>query len=239
MIPIDKILYKIDQKLNKVANTAHQEIPAPDKILSINENQIKLLKRKVSTNNNYGIGLDSFKKRYQDIQHFVVDYEKLPATTETSIVPSASIKISSLKEKFLFPVDIISTCTKGSCKEREIQIETIARHSDISTLIANSFYRPSFEYQLTFATITSDKILVYTDSTFKVDNIYTSYIRYPKNVDVEGYIHFDGQASTNIDCEFPDFLEDELIDLVVEDLALSTENQAAVQASQIRYKNNE
>lgn len=239
MIPIDRLLYKIDQRLNKLSNTVHQSIPDTDKILSINENQIKLIKKKVDTNNNYGVGFDGFRKRYQDLQHFVVPHEEATATKTTSLIGSYSIPLSSLSKPFLFPIDIFTTCTKDTCIDRVVWVETIAKHSDVSTLLANNFYKPSFEYQLTFATISEDEILVFTDDSFVVNTIQTSYLRYPENVDVAGYIHFDGTASTNIDCEFPEFLEDELLDLVVQDLALSTENQAAVQASDIRSKNNE
>ena len=47
MIPVDSLLYKIDQKLNKLSTNEHQQIALEDKILSLNEAQIKLIKQKV------------------------------------------------------------------------------------------------------------------------------------------------------------------------------------------------
>lgn len=47
MIPVDSLLYKIDQKLNKLSTNEHQEIPVEDKILALNEAQIKLIKQKL------------------------------------------------------------------------------------------------------------------------------------------------------------------------------------------------
>ena len=64
MIPVDSLLYKIDQKLNKLSTNEHQQINLEDKILALNEAQIKLIKQKVdgwSTVSGYG--LDAFKKR--------------------------------------------------------------------------------------------------------------------------------------------------------------------------------
>lgn len=47
MIPVDSLLYKIDQKLNKLSTNEHQQIQLEDKILALNEAQIKLIKQKL------------------------------------------------------------------------------------------------------------------------------------------------------------------------------------------------
>jgi hypothetical protein len=50
---------------------------------------------------------------------------------------------------------------------------------------------------------------------------------------------FDGQPSFDQDCELEMYLEDELLDLTVENLAMYTENQSAVQNAQYRIQTNE
>ena len=69
--------------------------------------------------------------------------------------------------------------------------------------------------------------------------MYLSYVRYPVYIDKEGYTKFDGTESTNQDCELNSYLEDELLDLTVQNLAMYTENPAAVQSSQFRIQTNE
>jgi hypothetical protein len=64
-------------------------------------------------------------------------------------------------------------------------------------------------------------------------------MRYPVYIDKVGYIKFDGVASTNVDCELETYLEDELLDLTVENLAMYIENQSAVQNAAYRIKTNE
>ena len=79
MIPVDSLLYKIDQKLNKLSTNEHQQIQLEDKILALNEAQIKLIKQKVdgfSVANR--LGYDSFKKRYEDLQNLVIDFTNQP-----------------------------------------------------------------------------------------------------------------------------------------------------------------
>jgi hypothetical protein len=54
-----------------------------------------------------------------------------------------------------------------------------------------------------------------------------------------GYTRFDGTPSIDSDCELETYLEDELLDLTVQNLAMYTENQSAVQNSVYRIQTNE
>ena len=64
-------------------------------------------------------------------------------------------------------------------------------------------------------------------------------MRYPKYINKTGYIMLDGNPSFNEDCELETYLEDELLDLTVQNLAMYTENSAAVQSAQFRIQTNE
>jgi len=54
-----------------------------------------------------------------------------------------------------------------------------------------------------------------------------------------GYIMLDGNPSYDADCELELYLEDELLDLTVQNLAMYTENQSAVQSAAYRIQTNE
>ena len=243
MIPVDSLLYKIDQRLNKLSTNDHQQIQLEDKILALNEAQIKLIKQKVDGFSTVsGLGLDSFKKRYEDLQSLVVSYNNgvLPLTQADPLLNRWSANINALNPKYMFYVDSYVLADKGKCKDRQIWINRdLSKHGDTSILLNNVHYKPSFEYQETFNWISSDSISVFTDGTFTPSNIYISYMRYPVYIDKEGYIKFDGTPSTDVDCELETYLEDELLDLTVQNLAMYTENQMAVQSSQIRIQTNE
>jgi hypothetical protein len=64
-------------------------------------------------------------------------------------------------------------------------------------------------------------------------------MRYPDYIDKAGYVKFDGTDSTDVNCELEEYLEDELVDLTVQNLAMYTENQSAVQNSAYRIQTNE
>ena len=140
----------------------------------------------------------------------------------------------------MFYVDSYVLADKGRCKNRKIWINRdLASHGDIQFLLNNDHYKPSFEYQETFNFISSDEIAIFTDGTFTPTGLFLSYIRYPLYIDKVGYIHLDGTVSINQDCELKNYLEDELVDLTVQNLAMYTENSTAVQSAQFRIQTNE
>lgn len=243
MIPVDSLLYKIDQRLNKLSTNDHQQIQLEDKILALNEAQIKLIKQKVDGISVVsGLGLDAFKKRYEDLQSLVVNYANgsLNLTLKNTELNQWFAYLHELSPKYMFYIDAYILADKGRCKDRKIWINRdLAKHGDLQFILNNTHYKPSFEYQETFNFLSSDEISVFTDGTFTPSKIYISYMRYPVYIDKEGYVKFDGTDSTNQDCELETYLEDELLDLTVQNLAMYTENQSAVQSSAMRIQTNE
>jgi len=239
MILTQQLLYKLDMKLNKKVSNEHQSIPLEDKILALNEAQIKLIKKKVGTNNIYNLGLDSFKKRYEDLQILIVQFEPLNVVPTEDIYDAWEADLTLLTNKFMFPLDMYALATRGNCKDRVIYLSKLVKHGDLSTLITNTHYAPSFEWQESFAVISGNKIITYTDGSFNITKFNLSYLRYPQKIDNIGYINFDGTPSINQNCELPDYLEDELLDLAILELAMDTENEPVVQFNEIRNKTNE
>ena len=242
MIPVDSLLYKIDQRLNKLSSNNHQQIQLEDKILAVNEAQIKLIKQKLDSNNVLKGGLDAFKKRYEDMQKLVENYidHPLELVLEDKTLNKYHADISTVKPSLMFYIDSYILADKGECKDRVIWVNRdLAKHADITTLLTNNNYKPSFEYQETFCIISSDQIGVFTDGTFTPKKLYLSYLRYPKYIDKEGYIKLDGSESVNQDCEIKNYLEDEIVDLAVQNLAMYTDNTQAAQAAQVRINSNE
>jgi hypothetical protein len=243
MIPVDSLLYKIDQKLNKLSTNIHQQINLEDKILALNEAQIKLIKQKVDGFSVVsGMGLDAFKKRYEDLQSLVITYNHQPLdlTIKNAELNQWFADLHLLVPKYMFYLDAYVLADKGVCKDRKIWINRdLAKHGDLQFILNNTHYRPSFEYQETFNFLSTDEISIFTDGTFTPSKIYMSYMRYPVYINKQGYIMLDGQPSFDEDCELELYLEDELLDLTVQNLAMYTENAAAVQSAQFRIQTNE
>jgi hypothetical protein len=243
MIPVDSLLYKIDQRLNKLSTNEHQQIQLEDKILALNEAQIKLIKQKVDNISTVSqMGLDSFKKRYEDLQSLIIAYNdgELELSVKNEELNQWKANLHDLDPKYMFYIDSYVLADKGRCKDRKIWINRdLAKHGDLQFILNNDHYKPSFEYQETFNFLSSDEISIFTDGTFTPTKICISYMRYPVYIDKAGYTKFDGSASEDQDCELETYLEDELLDLTVQNLAMFTENQSAVQNAAYRIQTNE
>lgn len=243
MIPVDSLLYKIDQKLNKLSTNEHQQIQLEDKILALNEAQLKLIKQKVDGISVVsGLGMDAFKKRYEDLQSLVINYNNQPLVLRETdkTIHQWSTGIHVLKPEYMFYVDSYILADKGRCKDRVIWVNRdLLKHGDLQFVLNNNNFKPSFEYQETCTSISTDSISIYTDGTFTPSKIYIMYLRYPLYINKAGYVMLDGTDSTDQDCELEKYLEDELLDLAVQNLAMYTENASAVQSAQYRIQTNE
>lgn len=240
MIPVIELLYDIDLKLNKIGSNEHQGIELENKIIALNDAQINLIKTKFSENNVYKSGLDSFQKRYNDLEKLIEKDKFLPLTNDNSPLKSFSCNLDLLKPQYMLgiPGSEYVLADKGSCTNRVLVVNQ-TKHGDIHTTLRNSNTAPSFEYEEVPGTITGHRWQIFTDGTFTPKRIHLWYVRYPQKVDMEGYYHFDGKPSTTVNSELPYYLKEELVDIAVRALALSTENQNAVQASQIKIQTNE
>ena len=243
MIPVDSLLYKIDQKLNKLASNEHQGIPLEDKILALNEAQISMIKTKISGQAIPNrLGMDAMKKRYEDIQNLIVDFTENSLSLELANpeLNQWDANLDQLVPKYMLYADSYFLADKGKCKKHIIWInKDLLKHGDVQFLLNNDHYKPSFEYQETFNSISGNKISVFTDGSFTPTKLFVMYVKYPVQIDKVGYIHFDGTKSINRNCELVEYLEDELVDLTVRNLAMFTENMSAVQNAQARIQTNE
>jgi hypothetical protein len=240
MISIDDLLYKIDQRQNKVSTNANQQISVEDKVLALREAQIILVKMKVDPEEIRKLGFEGSRRRYQDLQFLIENPEDHSLTPVLSDVylNKYITNITSLSPEFMFYIDSYMIADKGNCKNRIVWCDTeLIKHSDISLLLQNINYKPSFEYQQTLADISTDELHYYTDGTFTPKKVYVSYIRYPKNMNPEGFIEIDGTTSAKQDCELEAYLEDELLDITCMNLGIYTENTSAVQGAQLQMQN--
>lgn len=242
MIKTQSLLYELDLRLNKLASNDHQSIPVENKILVLRKAIISLIIKKVDPNNPLHLGFDANRKRYHDLQVLVEKAED--HVLELEVIDENKNKygaqIESLYPKLMFLIGGYIIADKGECKDRVVVLDVdIAKHADIDILLKNSNYTPSFEYQETISTLSGNTLEVYTDGTFTPKEAYITYIRYPDEIDYEGYEDFEGNPSQIIDSELPDYLEDEILDIAVESLAVYTENVPAVQGSQAKIQTNE
>ena len=140
--------------------------------------------------------------------------------------------------EFVLPSDFFQVyggytfADRGECTNTIIWLwerkpgDTIAVRSDKNS-------EPSFDYQEAPYTTGGDKMKVYFDD-FVVKNTYINYYRTPNNIDIEGYIHFDGTESTNVDTELDDYNALQVLARVAAEVERQIENAEGLQISKDR-----
>jgi len=233
MIPVNELLYGLTEKLNKVAAQTHQDLGIANYISALRGAQIRLINNKMKPSP-AGIGMEGNRKRYHDLQNLIESAHKhsLKPIEADKYRNSYTAELKDLNPSSLYILGGYIIADKANCKDRIVVLQSEpVPHADIDSLLSNSHYKPSFEYQETFYTLNNDLIEVFTDGTFTPKEIRVEYLRYPKQIDKAGYINLKGEASTDQDCELAYYLKDELLELAVLELGFSTENQNAVQAA--------
>lgn len=193
-------------------------------IQMFNSEQIRLVRSFLDLRND---------NRIKHIQRLMVYSRELERKSSFDKPKSVSF---SFPDDYLEFVNVDGIFTKGECEATDFAMwET--KNEDIQELIADEFNKPTFEYRETFYTIGEDSVRVYI-SDFDVKSLNMTYYRYPKNVDIEGYVKYDGTQSTSIDPELDDRLVEQILNMIEKQFGLneSEYNRYALDADNVRMK---
>ena len=124
------------------------------------------------------------------------------------------------------------TATKGDCKGEKIYTFEV-KSENIEELLSDSSNKPSFRFRETFYFTSNNAVAVYKDD-FTLDQVNLSYYRYPKQVDIAGYIHTDGSSSKDIHPEFDDKVVHKILTAMAKQFAATNGDQLAFQMNQAK-----
>ena len=159
------------------------------------------------------------KKNVDDIRYIqkLIVYNKKLNKLQAFTNPESYLY--GIPNDFFDFVSISGSFKKGSCVSSDFGLWEI-HHEDINELLMDENNKPSYDYRETFYTIGHDGINVYTGG-FDVTRINLTYYRYPKEVDIAGYVRVDGSASSDIDPELDDKVVLMILDMVEKQHALN------------------
>lgn len=127
--------------------------------------------------------------------------------------------------------------SKGECKGRVLD-NWNTKGKNIRILLRDENNKPSFEYEETLFGVSDGKIKVYFDD-FEIDEVFLSYYRTPKDIDITGYINSLNQPSTNIDPDLPDMAINEIISRCVTEVTRNVGDPQGFQFSKERQQTEE
>lgn len=169
------------------------------------------------TNNNVNVDRPRFIILFNDISNRYVEW--ILEKRNEDVIRYISILLETNKklqkegnkhnyDEFKLPKDYFDLAnlhvhvSSGKCKRIEIK-PTEVKVEDVEELYRDKYSEPSLEWRSTFYYTGGGKVRIFKKD-FDIQQAFLSYYRYPKQVDIQGYIKEDGSQSQDVDPEFDD-----------------------------------
>jgi hypothetical protein len=124
-----------------------------------------------------------------------------------------------------------SKVKKDSCEG--IVYNYFKKPNDLNIQIEDKFLQPSFEWERGLGEIFSEGISIYK-TNFDIIDTYISYYKNVPEIDMEGYIKFDGSMSKDIHPQISDYLVGQILDRVAIEILREFNDQVGFQLGQTR-----
>lgn len=226
------ILIKTRLRLNKLQSQDYDNIEDWKVIEAVNKAQLQWLRRQIIGYNKRQQGSEEDRINVDDVQQFLAEQKIIGANKKGGYFLS-----NTIPSNYLYFVRLTPLCKKGECQGVPLE-SLLVEEANVSTYLFDWSMQPSFEWRETFHTIIGDKIKVYTQDKFFVENLLLTYFREPQRVDVSGYTHEDASVSTDVPMEFKDDVAELILDEAAAIIAADVEYYTAMQATQGRTDNN-
>ena len=118
-------------------------------------------------------------------------------------------------------------CKTATCSNIQVNADQVKNDNERLILFDDN-WRPNLDFEWLPITIGEDQIQVYFKD-FTVEKFYMDYYRFPKAIDIEGYIKPDGTLSTTVNPDIDDIYINEILDLAVLDVSRIYQNQEKAQ----------
>jgi len=205
------MIYRFRLEANKVDSNQSQKLAIPAVVEYLNAGQLNLMKTRYGSNNAYQATLEQIQKRIDEWQKLIVPHKILEGT-EDKDNKAYTFKLSEA-EAYCFLLRCSFVASKEKCIGQTINNAYYVQTDDLNINFDNPNSNSNFEWREVNYRLAQDLIIAYTDShfSFSIDKANIDYLRYPVEMDLSGYRHFDGTDSSDIDCELPKFLHPDIV----------------------------
>lgn len=217
---IQEVYQRVLFKVNRNLGSNNTSLDRARFVLLYNENQWKRVIKVYREGND---------ERLREIQAFLTPHQALTLDTTTD-----NKVLYNLPEDYLELSHLLPLAKKGECQAELSAMEI--KDKNYQNILFDNYNKPSFEYRETLYTIADNKAVIYKED-FDIISTKMSYYRYPKPVDIAGYIDLNSNSSTNIDPEGDDRFIENVINMVALAYSQNTENPNLININQNRINN--
>lgn len=210
------IKLKVEERLNKLSSNDYDNIECWQIVEAFNKAQIEWVRRQLRGANLFRDGDENSRRRIDDIQRLL---KVIPLSVNDKGIYFESNNI--LPDDYLEFKRVDAEATNECCSNKIPMSIYLAEEDNRSQLLRDEHKNPSYEWGETFCTLIANKLRIFTNGKFEIENVELTYYRFPIYVQFENCIDpYTTQISTqNIECEFKDDIIELLIDETVAILA--------------------
>lgn len=211
---IQELVYKFKLEYDKLDSNDYPKVEIPQIILFLNKSQRITVEKAYNPDDN-GKGFETDQLSIDDLEAIHIKNNPLLAYTLTGSNPNEySIDLSQLTYEYLHLTRSYSYGKNDVCGTQILK-NIQYTHNELNEVLTDPNRNPNFYWQEIPIVISQNKVFGYTDGTFSLTTGKLEYLRVPTQMDMAGYTHFDGTPSTNVDCEFPDYMQERILSLAL------------------------
>lgn len=221
----DTIQLKVKQRINKLASNDYDNILPWQIIEAFNKGMVDWCRRNLQGTNLTKQGDESSKRRIDDLQVLLKE-EKL------AMVKKDDYYISPVIPKDYFEFKRVSSkATTDCCPDKRTMTVYLAEEANIDIILKDVNKNPNFSWGETICTFAGNKLKIYTNGEFDIEDAVLVYYKQPRRIQIKGISDpYTGVVSlVDIECEFKDDVVELLIDECVKILAGDLEDMTANQ----------
>jgi hypothetical protein len=210
----EEMRYEFDLRADKVSSKNAMNLPLAAKVAYLNRGQVSLILNRYSGRNASRTGFEQSQLRTEDLQVLVVPEEELKVRRIQQDLYSSDL--TATKQRFLIRLRQFAYGSKDCKKGERITLKS-TQIDDLEEALSDSFRKPDFRWREALVVTANNELRIYTDG-FSIDKVIMDYLRYPRNIDIAGYVHFNNTASADVLCELPEYLHDAVVQEAVANL---------------------
>lgn len=220
---------KVKQRLNKLDSQDYDNIECWQIVEAFNKAQLQWCRKQLHGKNMLQSGDEGSKFLIDDLQKILVR-KKLPSIQRKDKYYEVDIPEDYLGWKRV-EVEASSKC----CDDNRNMVVYLGEEANIDLLLRDEMKKPNFNWGETFCTMSNNKVKVYTNNEFEIENIILHYYRLPIYIEVKGCSNPYSSSATHsledIECEFKDDIVEILIDEAVKIISGDIEYYGRTQIS--------
>jgi hypothetical protein len=215
---------KVQERLNKLASNDYDNLECWQIAEAFNKAQIEWVRRQLHGGNIYKEGDEQSTRRVDDLQ-ILLKTESLNGNKRQGYFESLNLPADYLHFKR------VAIKASSDCCSAKPFVVYQAEEADVDVLLKDHNTKPSFEWAETFFTMVGNRVRIYTNDEFIVENPSIMYYRIPRPVQFIGCSDITTGTVFTADqtCEFKDDVAEAIVDDACAILAGDIESMIQIQ----------